>query len=420
MARKKRTPGYCQHRPSGQAYVRMDGSKGPPTYLGAYGSTESRQEYERLISLWHAEQTAEIQLSTVTIVNLCVAYLRHCKTYYRKDGEETSEVSAVRSALRVLKNRYGSLPACEFSPKKLNLVREDMIGLGWVRKSINRQIDRIVLMLKWGKSQELVVPAVHESCKDFPRLEKGRSNAVEGQPVLAVPDDRIMAIRPHVPRQIWAMICLQLQTGMRPGEVRTLRMQDLDVSDPDLWEYIPARHKTEHHGRERRVFLNRSAQAVLRSGDFIADDSTAYLFSPHEAYKESQAKRVQNAVGPSTAGKRKLTRKPRKAPGSCYSKDSYNRAIARACEVAFKMPEALRKASAEDTALKAEAKAWRKQHCWSPGQLRHNAASVFAREFDDDTARTILGHSSVATSAIYIERDFDKARAAMKSLDGDG
>ena len=37
------------------------------------------------------------------------------------------------------------------------------------------------------------------------------------------------AIRPHVARQVWAMIQVQRLTGMRPGEVTIMRTCDLDT-----------------------------------------------------------------------------------------------------------------------------------------------------------------------------------------------
>ena len=43
---RKKKPGYWNHKPSGQAYVRIDGKD---HYLGAYDCPESRDRYEELI-----------------------------------------------------------------------------------------------------------------------------------------------------------------------------------------------------------------------------------------------------------------------------------------------------------------------------------------------------------------------------------
>ena len=44
-----------------------------------------------------------------------------------------------------------------------------------------------------------------------------------------------------------AMIQLQRLTGMRPGEVVIMRTADIDTTG-SVWHYLPASHKTEHHG----------------------------------------------------------------------------------------------------------------------------------------------------------------------------
>ena len=42
-------------------------------------------------------------------------------------------------------------------------------------------------------------------------------------------------------------------------------------------------------------------------------------------------------------------------------------------------------------------------------QLRHTAATEIRRRFGVESARTILGHSDIATSEIYAERDHEMA-----------
>ena len=46
---KKRKPSYLLHRPSGQARCRIVGRD---HYLGEYGSDESKQRYEQIVSDW--------------------------------------------------------------------------------------------------------------------------------------------------------------------------------------------------------------------------------------------------------------------------------------------------------------------------------------------------------------------------------
>ena len=50
---------------------------------------------------------------------------------------------------------------------------------------------------------------------------------------------------------------------------------------------------------------------------------------------------------------------------------------------------------------------------WSPGRLRHNAATHIEQEFGIDFVAAVLGHSKLATSEFYISRTIDKAIEVM-------
>jgi integrase len=64
---------------------------------------------------------------------------------------------------------------------------------------------------------------------------------------------------------------------MRPGEVRIMRGCDLNMAG-EVWEYRPQTHKTEHHGRDRMVFIGPKGQGIIR--EYLMTDLQAYLFSP--------------------------------------------------------------------------------------------------------------------------------------------
>ena len=209
-------------------------------------------------------------------------------------------------------------------------------------------------------------------------------------PVKPVPEAFVDAIRPHVARQVWGMIELQLLTGMRPGEVTIMRTCDLDTSCR-VWSYTPESHKTEHHGRERKIFLGPQAQAVLKP--WLRTDLSAYLFSPREAMEEYRAKLRENRKTPMTPSQKARTRKrkPRKEPGERYDTGSYGHAIKYGCKRAC-VPN------------------------WHPHQLRHNAATRLRKEFGLDVARVILGHSSPAVTEVYAEVDREKAMVVMEQV----
>jgi len=178
-----------------------------------------------------------------------------------------------------------------------------------------------------------------------------------------------------------------------------MRTIDVDTS-ARVWIYTPESHKTEHHGRERRVYLGPKAQEVLRP--WLRPELTAYLFSPAEAEAERRAgqrERRQSPVQPSQRNRRR--RRPRKAPGERYTAGSYGQAIAKGI---VKANRAIREAGGDEI-----------PH-WHAHQLRHNAATRLRREFGLDVARAVLGHSSPVVTEVYAELDGAKAAEAMERV----
>lgn len=134
-----KVPKYSLHKPTGQARVQFNGRA---VYLGKYDSPESRVRYEKLVAELQKSPETQAEAASLTIGSLCVAYIGHCRTFYRKNGKETSEVGCVQAALRPLVSLYSKELVAKFSPLCLQRVRDEMIRLGWVRTSINRQIIR--------------------------------------------------------------------------------------------------------------------------------------------------------------------------------------------------------------------------------------------------------------------------------------
>lgn len=216
----RRSPKYLLHRAS----VQIDGKD---HYLGPYGSDESKQRYDELIARWLCAGRKPDSVN-VTMNRLSVLYIEHAQCYYRKNGKTTSEVSSIRCAFNVLLSHFGRLPVNDFAPLKLKTIRNTMIVAGWVRNGINQQVRRITRMLRWGVEQELVLAEVHAACKAVAGLRFGRSEATESERIQPVEPSDIAAVERCVSRQIWGMIQLQLVTGMRRGEVRSIRLTDID------------------------------------------------------------------------------------------------------------------------------------------------------------------------------------------------
>ena len=389
----ERDPKYRRQRKakgSDLAFVEVQGTR---IYLGAYGTVESKEGYRRTLLEWKANgKRLPVKPDAVTIVELISRFWAHAEQYYRHpDGRPTGTAVNFRTALRLLKELYGSTLATDFGPLALKALRERFIESGLSRGQVNKEVSRIRQVFKFAVGEGLLEERVYASLQVVPGLKRGRSPARETDPIAPVPEAHVQAVEGCVSRQVWALIQLQLLTGARGGELFPMRRCDLDDSG-SVWTYTPVEHKTAYRGHQRVIYFGPRAQHVLRL--FLNRPPAAYLFSPREATEEFAAKRSRERVTPLKWGNKPGTNRvasPKKKPGAHYTRRSYYEAIQRACKRA-KVPH------------------------WHPHQLRHNAATALRKEFGLDVARVILGHRSAAITEMYAELDREGALTAMKEF----
>lgn len=383
---RNRPPKYRCHKASGKAVATVNGRD---HYLGAYGSPESHQAYQRLVAAWSRQEEAnptqaamkKIDITDLRICELLVRYFEFADSYYRKNGQPTGEVTNIREATRVVVARYGELRIADFGPTCLKAVREDMINKDLSRKVINARINRIRRVLKWGVENELVEPSVLQKLQAVAPLKKGRSAARETQDVKPVSFEHVEAVRSRVTAPILAMIDVQTLTAMRPGEVVLMKLCDVDRANQP-WIYRPETHKTEHHGTAREIPIGPKSQKVLVP--FLDRKADAYLFNPRESILERRRKRRVLSKSRAVRMRTKFNLRSLQRFGERYTTKSYQHAIQMACERAG-IPT------------------------WGPNRLRHNFATELRRRYGIEKARAILGHKSAVTTEIYAEMDHDTA-----------
>ncbi|MBU4270581.1 MAG: site-specific integrase [Planctomycetes bacterium] len=387
-------PKYRHHKGTGQAFIQV---KGRRHYLGKWNTPKSKEHYAAFVAeLVVNPVCAPVRPSALTtVVELIEAYWTFAVGYYTKGGQPTSTLDGIRQSLHLLRSLYGTTPANEFGPVALKAVRGQMLGSGRLnRTTINKRIDIIRRMFKWAVAEEIVAPAVYQGLQAVAGLRKGRTEARESKPVLPVADDLVEATLPYLPAVLADMVRFQRLTGARPGELFQLRPCDVDRSD-EVWEYRPADHKTAYRGRERIVYIGPKAQQVLLP--YLLRDAQANCFSPVESEQkrhEEQRKRRLTRVQPSQRNRRKA--RPKKAPRTAYTKDSYQRAIARAVVKANReRTEAAADMGVEPILL---------PH-WHANQLRHSKATEIRRQFGLEAAQVSLGHAKADVTQIYAERD---------------
>lgn len=421
-------PKYQKHKPSGQAVVTLGGHD---HYLGKYGTKASRMLYERLVGEWLASgrKAPPRDADALTVTQLIARYWEFAKAFYRRPdgtptGTPTETAQNLKPALRTLRQLYGSLPADEFGPLALKVVRERFIELGQSRRYVNENVDRIKRMYRWGVSEELVDESTLRRLCTVEGLRKGKTRAPDNPRVPPVPEDIVDATLPFLPPTVSDMVQLQRLTGARPGEICILRPFDVEQSG-DVWVYIPERHKTEHDGKDRAIVLGPRAQAVL--APYLDREPLSYCFSPAEVVEVHLRRRHAARVTPLSCGtKPKAQRKKgRGGAGECYTNDSYRRVIHRACDRAFPPPAPLAKREKESDAARMrrlsdeqaeELKKWQSDHRWSPNQLRHTMGTRTRELFGIEAVAAVLGHSRTDTSEIYALRNLKLAAEVARKL----
>jgi integrase len=361
-----------------------------------------------------------------TVARLAGRYLRHAHKTFRKHGRTTSQVTQVRYAMRALRACHGDRMAETMESPDLAMVRDWMIQgekvvrrrradgtTAEVRETYTRSLTtvngRLLIMkeaFEWAREKGWVPRLVVLDLQTVKPLQRGRSEAKDPGEVPPIDRSVVDATLPHCSSVVRAMIEVNLYTGARPGEVCIMRGCDLEMVSDDCWIYSPSEYKTEHKGGnkplKRKIAMGPRAIAAVRP--FLIPDTRAFLFSPAAARAELDARRREEyAAARAEKGAKqypsqlaRIQAKPVEErgrwAGSCYSEESYRRAIHHAC----------RKASIEP---------------WNPNQLRHTHGTEVRRVFglaalQDaglEAAKETLGHSDSRTSEIYAKEGLERA-----------
>ena len=403
-------PKYRHHKGTGQAFVQI---KGHRHYLGKWNTQASKERYAAFVAelavrptVVVAQKAANTRPPAITVVELAAAYLDFAQGYYQKHGQITRSLDNIKRAIKVVTNLYGRELVAEFSPLRLLAIQQNLASAGCTRSYANKQVGAIKRMFKWGVSRELVPPQVHTALATIEGLRMGRTTAKEPRRVLPVEDEVVEATLPHLPVVVADMVRFQRLTGARPGEVCQIRPVDVDRNG-EVWLYRPESHKTEHHGRERIIYIGPQAQDVLLP--YLLRDAQVHCFQPVESEQkrhEEQRARRKTRVQPSQRNRRKA--RPVRTPRTSYTKDTYGRAITRGIAKANAQRVKEAQQAGEDNPVLLPR--------WHGNQLRHSKATEVRREFGLEAAQVSLGHAKADVTQIYAERDARLAAEVAKKI----
>jgi integrase len=364
------------HAPTKQHYVWSSELKKRITF--GRDKELAKQRYALYLAGLTGNASSYVPPDRATVSQVLEAYRQYANQKYTDPTERDRIETAITAVLEL----YGNQPAASFKAKAFRDVRARMLttsrrkGNVRCRNYVNKLAGTIKTIWRWLASEELVPAESAQSVCMVPKISHG-DGGVEKLPVLPPCPTDVEKTIAAAPKMVADMLRVQLLTGARPKEIRTMRLEEISRS-PDqpiplpgtgqtvaalrcgetvVWVMAQAEHKTLKRGKSHVVVIGPKAQKIL---DTWFREEGGFVF---------------------------LTRL-----GTVYRKDSYARAVARACVKAGVKP-------------------------WAPNQLRHKKATDIAGQFDHATAAAVLGHAAGSgATRVYVEQAIRRGAEAMAEV----
>lgn len=377
--------------------------------LGRWGSTQADDEYRRRCAEFYAGTLAQKGVGGITLAGLFNRFLDYAEKKYKN-----KDFSNYKKIIRVAAELYPDLPVVDFKREHGKTIQGRLIQIAktptgtigikpptgqvvasrsWSRQYINCLMKHLRLIFNWGVDEELISsePAATlmrikalkpEECPDW---------VEDREPVAAVADWIVVKTLPFMQPIIADMVKIQRAAGMRPSEVCSLRVGDIDRSEA-VWKVKDAtgavgtrQFKTAKKVKFRRYFYFGDAEIGILKRRMAGKSADEYIFSPRDAQKERWEKMAAKRKSKKTPSQ--IARDASRAEGKLlkfhefYTSDSYRRGI-------------------ENALKKAEKQGTRIPH-WFPYQLRHACYTSISHAIGPEKASKILGHASVNMAEVY-------------------
>jgi integrase len=369
------------YRDRNQAISKHNGKR---IYHGTWGTPEAEKSYKRFIAALLENPVIVLrrdETGDVLVSELADAFVEHVEN----SRMDKTDVGHVKRATGYLVDVYGELAVNEFSPKKLKVCRSQMVKAGTLcRKTISKYIGYIRRIFAWGVEEEVVPASVSHALKAVKDLRLGEEGTFDHPEREAVPDDVLRRTLPFLPPTVAAIVQVQWLYGMRPSEVLTMRVGDIDRSQKNgLWYYSP-KHKTEEYIGKKPIPIGEAGQDLI-APYLIGKKPADSVFSPKTAQRERAAEARANRKSKLTPSQRERDAKRAETKasrvGEFYDHNAYRRAVKYAIE----------KANRHGVKIPT----------WSPYLLRNAAATAIELEYGLDEAQAQLGHTSANMTKRY-------------------
>jgi integrase len=222
---KNRLPRLCRDRKLAISWY-----NGKRIYHGVWGTPDAEKNYKRFIAaLLEVPDGVPVLVgenTEVIVSELATAYLDTIE----KSRMHPSHISHFKRTIGFLVEIYGETVVNDFSPKKLKVVRDQMVKSGKLcRKVVNDYTCRIIRIFAWGVEEELAKTDT-KALREVKPLQEGETGTFDHPERQEVPDAVIEATLPFLAPTVSAMVQVQRLTGMRPSEVFSMRVGDIDQS----------------------------------------------------------------------------------------------------------------------------------------------------------------------------------------------
>lgn len=425
-------PVMRRHRPTNTARIVINGK----VYsLGRWGSDEARMRFDTFIAAYVtsgrtsidaaraalAAPTAAVRPATavravvtppprspaptqaesgLTVGELASRYLRHIqetKPNYRGSSLWHGALAASRAVRPI-----AAMPAAAFGSRALAQVQQQLIDTPMPtrrkakagdeppppkhrsRRYINDVIGRVRQMFNWGVLQELVPDDRVKALEIVPTIVRGQTKARETKKRKPVRPSVVRATLPYLTPEMADLIWFMRLTGCRPSEAARMKLNRIRDRDRRVWRYVPRKHKTAHHGKQRHIAIGPQAQAIILAHTAGRSDDD-FVFTPQRSVRPRQVRDGVISIEPT---------KPSPLVGRKFTKDAIRRAVSRA------IVKANTARSAEGGSLLPS---------WTPYQLRYTRTKEARARGGRETARAVAGHSRATMTDHYAPENWGKA-----------
>lgn len=286
--RRDQLPQHRRHKASKRGYVSLGGFQ---HYTGPWPDADrpappgTEAEYNRLLMLWIAGGRKGLPARSaeggrgVTVADVAGRWAESCRREYTKDRGDgkgdrpTSYADKCRRVAARVAAIAGAMPAEEFNADAMKVIRDYWTQTGCSRKTVNQYCQMVRLIFGWAADEaRLISDRPWHALAVVRPLRKGRAGAKDRPRVRAASEGVLEAVLAAVKdRMVRDMVRLAALCSMRPGEVRMMRLAEVDrdsetVRSSGVWLYRPTVYKTMHEDEDagRVVPIGPKAQAILK------------------------------------------------------------------------------------------------------------------------------------------------------------